>query len=140
MCILALDGSSVHKTYLYICLYFAIDHFNSCLFLELHLQNQRLILWYVIVQLFSFIIGRGNKNFELILFSFLQREPCSLQELRRKNHNVVERLRRSEQRGLFDKLVDLFNVDPKTPRLHLLTMVSGWWSNKSLTQKRATWY
>lgn len=36
----------------------------------------------------------------------------------------MERQRRSEQKGLFDKLVNLLNVDPKTPRLHLLTMVS----------------
>lgn len=52
-------------------------------------------------------------------------ERCSLLELRRKNHTVVERLRRSEQKGLFDKLVNLLNVDPKTPRLHLLTMASN---------------
>lgn len=45
-------------------------------------------------------------------------------ELRRKNHNVVERQRRSEQRDLFDKLQYLLRADPKTPRLQLLTMVS----------------
>lgn len=38
---------------------------------------------------------------------------------------MVERQRRSEQKGLFDKLVNLLNADPKTPRLHLLTMVSA---------------
>lgn len=64
-------------------------------------------------------------GFIFILCLLLQSEHCSLQELRRKNHTVVERQRRIEQKGLFDKLVDLLKVDPKTPKLHLLTMVSS---------------
>ncbi|KAM9339203.1 uncharacterized protein ABDE67_016858 [Symphorus nematophorus] len=41
---------------------------------------------------------------------------------RRKNHTVLERQRRTEQRNLFDKLQSVLQADPKVPRLRLLSM------------------
>lgn len=46
-------------------------------------------------------------------------------EMRRKNHTVLERQRRSEQRDLFDKLQAVLQSDPRTPRLRLLSLVSA---------------
>ncbi|KAL7389187.1 hypothetical protein ABVT39_028064 [Epinephelus coioides] len=40
---------------------------------------------------------------------------------RRKNHTVLERQRRTEQRVLFDKLQTILRSDPRTPRLRLLS-------------------
>lgn len=44
---------------------------------------------------------------------------------RRENHTVLERLRRSEQRNLFDKLQAVLRSDPRAPRLRLLSLVSS---------------
>lgn len=44
---------------------------------------------------------------------------------RRKNHTVLERQRRSEQRNLFDKLQTVLQSDPRAPRLRLLSLVSS---------------
>ncbi|XP_029281313.1 MAX gene-associated protein isoform X3 [Cottoperca gobio] len=41
---------------------------------------------------------------------------------RRKNHTVLERQRRSEQRVLFDKLQTVLKSDPRAPRLRLLSL------------------
>ncbi|XP_040920857.1 MAX gene-associated protein isoform X2 [Toxotes jaculatrix] len=41
---------------------------------------------------------------------------------RRKNHTVLERQRRSEQRDLFDKLQTVLHSDPRAPRLRLLSL------------------
>ncbi|XP_068565092.1 uncharacterized protein magl [Cebidichthys violaceus] len=41
---------------------------------------------------------------------------------RRKNHTVLERQRRSEQRTLFDKLQTVLKSDPRAPRLHILSL------------------
>ncbi|XP_076729841.1 uncharacterized protein mgab isoform X2 [Maylandia zebra] len=41
---------------------------------------------------------------------------------RRENHTVLERLRRSEQRNLFDKLQAVLRSDPRAPRLRLLSL------------------
>ncbi|XP_054475035.1 MAX gene-associated protein-like [Anoplopoma fimbria] len=41
---------------------------------------------------------------------------------RRKNHTVLERQRRSEQRTLFDKLQTVLKSDPRAPRLRLLSL------------------
>ncbi|KAI3363786.1 hypothetical protein L3Q82_001394 [Scortum barcoo] len=41
---------------------------------------------------------------------------------RRKNHTVLERQRRSEQRTLFDKLQTVLQSDPRAPRLRLLAL------------------
>ncbi|XP_045917038.1 MAX gene-associated protein isoform X3 [Micropterus dolomieu] len=41
---------------------------------------------------------------------------------RRKNHTVLERQRRSEQRTLFDKLQTVLQSDPRAPRLRLLSL------------------
>ncbi|XP_039980782.1 MAX gene-associated protein isoform X2 [Xiphias gladius] len=41
---------------------------------------------------------------------------------RRKNHTVLERQRRSEQRNLFDKLQTVLQSDPRAPRLRLLSL------------------
>ncbi|XP_023285958.1 MAX gene-associated protein-like [Seriola lalandi dorsalis] len=41
---------------------------------------------------------------------------------RRKNHTVLERQRRSEQRDLFDKLQTVLRSDPRAPRLRLLSL------------------
>lgn len=42
---------------------------------------------------------------------------------KRENHTVLERMRRSEQRNLFDKLQTVLRSDPRAPRLHLLSEV-----------------
>ncbi|XP_041814517.1 uncharacterized protein magl isoform X2 [Chelmon rostratus] len=47
-------------------------------------------------------------------------EPKS--KRRRQNHSVLERLRRSEQRSLFDKLQAVLQSDPGAPRLRLLSL------------------
>lgn len=44
---------------------------------------------------------------------------------RRKNHTVLERQRRSEQRILFDRLQIILKSDPRAPRLRLLSLVSS---------------
>ncbi|XP_070705705.1 uncharacterized protein magl [Pempheris klunzingeri] len=41
---------------------------------------------------------------------------------RRKNHSVLERQRRSEQRDLFDRLQTVLKSDPRAPRLRLLSL------------------
>ncbi|XP_008303456.1 muscle M-line assembly protein unc-89-like, partial [Stegastes partitus] len=41
---------------------------------------------------------------------------------KRKNHSVLERQRRSEQRFLFDKLQVVLQSDPRAPRLRLLSL------------------
>ncbi|XP_028997269.1 MAX gene-associated protein-like isoform X2 [Betta splendens] len=46
----------------------------------------------------------------------------SLESTRRRNHVALERLRRSEQRSLFDKLQTVLQTDPRSPRLRLLSM------------------
>lgn len=43
---------------------------------------------------------------------------------RRETHTWVERRRRSELRELFDNLHTILQINPKPPRLHLLSMVS----------------
>ncbi|XP_030578026.1 MAX gene-associated protein isoform X2 [Archocentrus centrarchus] len=49
-------------------------------------------------------------------------EHCeSKYKRKRENHTVLERLRRSEQRDLFDKLQIVLHSDPRAPRLHLLS-------------------
>ena len=42
---------------------------------------------------------------------------------RRRQHKVLERLRRMEQRDLFIKLQTLLRTDPKAPKLRLLSQV-----------------
>uniref|UniRef100_UPI0037E87DD1 uncharacterized protein n=1 Tax=Semicossyphus pulcher TaxID=241346 RepID=UPI0037E87DD1 len=44
----------------------------------------------------------------------------SKEDKRRNNHTVLERLRRSELRDLFDKLQEVLQSDPRAPRLRLL--------------------
>lgn len=41
---------------------------------------------------------------------------------RRRNHSVLEKQRRSEQRTLFDKLQVVLKTDPRAPRLRLLSL------------------
>ncbi|XP_042369632.1 mucin-5AC-like, partial [Plectropomus leopardus] len=41
---------------------------------------------------------------------------------RRRNHTVLERQRRTEQRALFDKLQHVLQSDPRAPRLRLLSL------------------
>ncbi|KAM4633750.1 MAX gene-associated protein [Polymixia lowei] len=41
---------------------------------------------------------------------------------RRRNHKVLERLRRSEQRHLFNRLQTVLHSDPRAPKLRLLSM------------------
>lgn len=76
-CIPAQDGSSVPKTFLYVCLHSPINPLNSCSSLELDLQNHRLILWYVIVMfsinllaLFPLLLSGENKKKSLDLLLF----------------------------------------------------------------------
>lgn len=52
-------------------------------------------------------------------------EHDPITKMRRRNHTRIERQRRSEQRNLFDRLQFVLQSDPKTPRLHLLSQVSG---------------
>ena len=54
----------------------------------------------------------------------MEEEPTDLATgHRRRQHKVLERLRRMEQRDLFIKLQTLLRTDPKAPKLRLLSQV-----------------
>ncbi|XP_067429478.1 MAX gene-associated protein isoform X2 [Thunnus thynnus] len=55
---------------------------------------------------------------------------------RRKNHTVLERQRRSEQRILFDKLQIILDSDPRAPRLRLLSLAVNEIQTLNETSKR----
>ncbi|KAM7395685.1 hypothetical protein PAMA_007111 [Pampus argenteus] len=60
----------------------------------------------------------------------------STDKKRRRNHTVLERQRRSEQRDLFDKLQTILDSDPKAPRLRLLSLAVNEIQTLTETSKR----
>lgn len=72
----------------------------------------------------------------LIFISFQEENNFLKSNRKRRKHTKLERLRRCEQRALFEKLKTVLNSHPKTPKYHLLSLVSSLSDGLSFIQSR----